>query len=308
MEFYIVLRTVATMLIYMIVGFSLIRLKLGDIDHAKTMSSLLIYICGPCMVINAFINMDFTVSNAMSLLEFFLASFIVQALFFGVLYLIFRKKLEEARYRILILGATLGNVGFLGLPLVTSIFPEEPIVAGYSSIYVMSMNLIVFTMGVFMLTRDKKYISMGAMIKNPTTIAILIALPFYILDLNMPQIMTEGIWLLGKMTTPICMIVLGMRLAASDLKIVFVRPFVYASSMLKLVVFPLLAYGCVSLIPVFDNTFRVSILVLSATPTAAIVLSMAEIHGCEQELSANAVLLATVFCIITLPLMVLVAG
>ena len=74
---------------------------------------------------------------------------------------------------------------------------------------------------------------------------------------------------------------------------------------LKLIVYPLFAYLCVLFLPFVSETFKACILVLSAAPTGAMLLSLAELHGCEQEMSANVVLLATMFCVATLPLMVL---
>jgi predicted permease len=46
-------------------------------------------------------------------------------------------------------------------------------------------------------------------------------------------------------------------------------------------------------------------LILSATPCAAIVLNLAEMHHKEEELSANTVLLTTLVSFITIPLMTL---
>lgn len=306
MGFSIVFFNVLIMLLYLLCGFVLVKTKKSEASHAKSISGFLIYICGPCMVINAFQTMERSKEITKNIGKFFIASLLVQLLFFAVLYLIFHKKYEQASYRILCAGAMFGNVGFLGLPLVTALFPEEPIVACYSSTYVFSMNLLVFTIGVYLITKEKKYISLRSALVNPTSIAIYFALPMYLLGIHIPARFEEGIALLGKMTTPICMLVLGMRLASVRLKSVFTRKFAYVGMLLKLVAFPLFAFGVVSLFPFFDRTFRTCVLVLSATPSAAIVLSLAEFHECEQELCANVVLLTTLFCIVSLPLLLLI--
>lgn len=305
MGFFIVLKIVLTMMAYLLCGYAIVKSGRADTSHAKSMSTLLIYICGPCMVINAFLNMQCTRANNISILSFFLVTMALQAAFFGIVYFFIRKKISDPKYRILSIGGVLGNVGFFGLPLVTGLFPSEPVVGGYSSIYVMSMNIIVFSIGVFMITGDRKYMSLRAIICNPTTIAIFIAMPLYILGVQLPTAAADGVSLMGKMTTPLCMIVLGMRLASSDLKAVFTRPFAYVASALKLLAYPLFAYLAVLFMPWFDNTFKICILVLSAAPTGAIVLSLSEIHECEQELSANVVLLTTLLSVITAPLIMM---
>ena len=79
-------------------------------------------------------------------------------------------------HRILTVGAVLGNVGFFGLPLVTGLFPDQPIVACYSTMYITSMNFLVFTLGVFFITQKKQYVSLKAAILNPTTLAVAVAI------------------------------------------------------------------------------------------------------------------------------------
>lgn len=307
MAFFIVFKNVAIMMVYLCVGLLMVKSKKASTEHAKSVSTLLIYVCGPCMVINSFLGMNCTRENNIAIANFFVTTLIIQLLFLGLCYLFLRKKLSDPKYRILSIGGVLGNVGFLGLPLVTALFPAEEVVAGYSSITVMSMNIIVFTIGVYMITEDKKYISIKSIICNPTTIGIIIALPLYIWGIKLPDAIGEGIALFGKMTTPLCMIVLGMRLASVKMKTLFNRPFAYISCGLKLFVFPVFAYACVKFLPFFDDTFKTCILVLSAVPTAAIVLSLAEIHESQQELAANVVLLSTIFSLISIPFIVLLA-
>ena len=212
----------------------------------------------------------------------------------------------EAKYRLLTIGATLGNVGFFGLPLVTALFKTQPIVACFSSVFVMSMNLLAFTVGVFMLTGDKKHMSLKSAVINPSVLSLLFALPFFFLKITFPQVILQPLDLLGKMSTPLCMFVLGMRLASANKKNLFTRPTVYLGCLLKLVIFPLFAYALVAFLPFFDATFKACILVLSAAPSGVIILSLAEFHEKEQELSANIILLSTLLSVITLPLIMFV--
>ena len=110
-----------------------------------------------------------------------------------------------------------------------------------------------------------------------------------------------GLSLMGSMTTPLCMMILGIRLATVDIGALFTRPFVYLVCLGKLVVFPLFCYAVVRLLPV-PESFRASLLILSAVPCASIIFNMAEIHNRETELSANCVMLSTLLCLLTIPL------
>lgn len=301
----IVLINVGLMLVYMLCGFSLVKMKKAESSHAKSMSGLLIYICGPCMVINAFQSVEYTKETSIKAGWFLLVSLLAQFLFFLIIYALLKNKYNDAKYRVLSVGAMLGNVGFFGLPVVTTMFPDEPIVACYSTLFVTSMNFLVFTVGVFLITNNKKYMSIKAAILNPTTISLVIALPLYFYGIKFPDQLSSVVSLLGKMTTPLCMIVLGMRLATVDIKKLFTRPFVYVVCLLKLVVFPLFAYVLVYFIPYFDDVFKTCLFVLSCAPCGAVILSLAELHDCEQELTANIVLVTTILSIVTIPSMLM---
>ena len=54
-----------------------------------------------------------------------------------------------------------------------------------------------------------------------------------------------------------------------------------------------------------DPVLKYSILILSGTPCASVILTLAEIHKSERESSANCILLSTLLCLITLPLLAL---
>jgi len=300
---YSIFTTVAIMLVYMMIGFCLCKSGKAVVSHAKSLSAILIYILGPCMIINSFLGLEYSGENIIQIGIYFIVSLLVQVIFFGALYVVFSRKYNDSKYRILTVGAVLGNVGFLGMPVVASVFPGVPIVLVYSSINVMSMNLIVFTIGTFMITNDKKYISVKNAILNPTTIAIIISLPLFIFGIHFPETIESGIGLLGKMVTPICMLILGMRLSEAKLKAIFTRPFVYATCLLKLVVFPIVAFLLVHWIPWINDACKTTVVVLAMTPAGAIIQSLSELYECEQEFAANVVLLTTIISVVTIPLM-----
>ncbi len=293
-------------LIYMIPGFILCKTKKAVANHLSTMSAILIYVCSPCMIVSSFLSLDYSLTNLLYMGLFFVVSFIVQLLFLLLVFLVFKKKFHISKYRMLTIGSVLGNCGFFGLPLIKALLPQNPEVACYSSIYVISMNLLVFTAGIYCLTQDKKYISIKAAVMNPTFFSILVAIPLYIFSAStwLTDLAKDSIGLLGKMTTPMCMFILGIRLGTMDFKKLFTNSFVYFACVGKLIVFPLFAYACVFFLPL-PAPFKASILILAATPCASIILNLAEIHGKEQEMSANCILLSTILCILTIPFMAL---
>lgn len=308
---------VVVSLCFCVPGYLLCKWKKVSASHLSTMSTILVYICGPCMITYAFYNASVASQTlgldkgqmALKMLYFAVATTLLQALFMLALYLLLRKKYEDAKYRILTCGSVLGNVGFFGLPLVVSLV-DSPMAAVYSSIYVITMNFLVFTVGVFCLTNDKKYMSIKAAFINPTTIGVVMAIPAFIFGNKISgnqtvSVFADAINLLGKMTTPMCMLILGIRLATVSFKNLWTRPFIYLICLLKMIVFPVVCFFAVYFLPFLDSDFKAAILIISAVPCASVILNLAEIHHSEEELAANCVLVSTLLCFITIPIVTL---
>lgn len=306
MSFQVALSNVLLTLLYIFPGFLLGKKRPESARHLPTLSTVLVYICSPCLPVSAFLNLDFSWQSFGMLWLFFLVTLLLQSAFMAGLYLLFRKKYADARYRVLNIASVLGNVGFFGIPIMQALLPQNPEAAGYAAMYIVSMNILVFTMGIFCLTRDRKYMSLRSALLNPTVLGFAVALPLYMTGGRhyLPGMLTDAIHLMGKMTTPLCMIILGVRLSTVPMKQLFSQPFAYAAAAGKLLAFPLFCYACVCFLPL-PLSFRASILVLSATPCASIILNLAEIHRSEAALSANCVMLSTLLCFLTIPVLTL---
>lgn len=312
---------VAVSLCFCIPGFILCKKNMASEKHLSTMSTILVYICGPCMIIYSFYNASVSLSEnginkgeaALNLLYFGIATFLLQCAFMLILYIILKRKYDDAKYRLLTCGSVLGNVGFFGLPLVVSLVPLNPLVACYSSIYTITMNLLVFTVGVFCLTNDAKYMDLKSALINPTTVGLVLSIPLFIfgdkiVNVSKIDVFAQGINLLGQMTTPLCMLILGIRLATVNFKSLWTRPFIYLICFLKMIVFPIVCFFAVYFLPFIDNDFKKAILIISAVPCASVILNMAEIHHSEEELAANCVLVSTLLCMVTIPVVTLLVN
>ncbi len=306
MSFQIALTQVLLTLFYILPGYVISKMKKASAGHLPTLSAVLVYICGPCLHISAFISLDFSWEGLRDMGLVFLLTFVLQAAFMAILYAALRRKKEDGRYRIWTIASTLGNVGFFGLPVVRALLPEHPEAACYSAIFCVSMNVLVFTMGVYCLTNDRKYMSVRSALMNPTLFGFALAIPLYLSGAKnyLPRQALDAVELLGRMSTPLCMFILGIRLAQSPVKRVFAQPLVYAVSLSKLVAFPLFCFAAVSFLPL-SMPIKASVVILSATPCASIILSLAELHGSGAEFSANCLLMSTLLCFLTIPLFTL---
>lgn len=306
-SFQITLANVLVTLFYILPGFIVCKMRKATADHLPSMSALLVYIGTPFLVVRSFMRLPLSWEVVRNMVYFFLATLITQALFMLLIYVVIRKRVADGKYRVMTIGSIMGNVGFFGIPVLTALYPNEPLVTCYAAVFMLTMNLLAFTIGVFCLTGEKKYMSIRAAVCNPTTFSFLIAMPIYLFGIGkyFPEVFQNAIGTVGDMTAPLCMFILGIRLASAPLKDIFSQPTVYITAVLKLLVFPLFCYAAVYFLPL-SEMFKASILVLSGMPCASVVLSLAEMHKSEMKMSANCIMVSTLLSFLTIPLLTLV--
>ena len=300
------LITVAIMLAYAIPGF--VTVKCGAIkkESISAFAVILMYVCQPALTIYSLTKVEYTFDVFIQMLEFLGLTILLEAFMMLVYFLIFRKKQENIAVRIGNIAVAFGNVGFLGVPLLEAIFPNNPETLVFSSAFLIGMNLLGWTFGSALITQDKKYVSIKKAIINPAFIGLLIALPLFFTNTKIPGQLNDMVTILAKMTTPLCMIIMGMRLATVSAKSMFLKWYQYVIVIVKQIVFPLVGLLMVWFIPGLSTIFKSTLFILACTPVASVVLNFAEMLGNGQETAANVVLLGTLSSVITIPLMTLI--
>lgn len=298
---------VLIMLAYSVPGFIFVKSKMIDQTHIASFAKLLLYVCSPALSIYSFNSVEYSEKLLLNLGIFLLLSFLLQIAVLTVMWLILRKKgKKDPGYRVCSVACILSNSGFFGVPLLQALLPDYPEAIVYSAVYIVGMNIISWTAGSMFITGDKKYMSIKKIILNPPVLALFFSLPLFVLGIKLPAIAENAVSVLGKMSTPLCMLILGMRLATVRGGEMFGDKHAYLSSAIKLLVFPLLGYILVYPLPI-DYCFKASFFILCSCPTASVVLNLSEVLGAGQKAAANAVLISTLLCIITIPILMLIA-
>jgi predicted permease len=308
-SFSVTFSNVLLMLLYLLPGYFLCKAKKIQPSHLSSASVILLYISGFALYVNALYSLEPSPQLFAKMGLFLLISLVCEtALMLLILLLLGKDKRKVFGMRMLSIAAVMGNVGFFGMPVVRALFPDAPEAAVYSSMFNAALNILAWTVGVFTLTGEKKHISLRAALLNPSMIACFIGAVLCLLNARswLPDLLRTGLSSLASMSTPLCMIILGVRLATMDFRSLFTTPLVWLISACKLLVFPVFCYLLVLPFPL-DPVFKGSILILAATPCASILLNLAEIHHHGQELAANCALLTTLLSVITIPLLSLLA-
>lgn len=305
MSFTVTLTTVLVMLAYSVPGYLLVKLGKVPKSAISAFATFLVYVCTPMQILYAMQQVDYSPYMLRYLLWAFGVSFCTMGGMLALVYFILRKKQAQVPYRICVLASALGNVGFIGLPLLQALMPEYPQMQAFSSMFFLSLNIYMWSVGSWITTRDTRYVSTKKILVNPAVITVIVGLALLLGRVRLTGQVGGMVELVGRMSTPMCMVILGMRLATIPVRAMFTSRLAYVASALKLIAFPLLTLALCSLLPV-ERDFVRGVYVLACVPSGNLVLSFAEMLGEGQNDAANAVLLSTILSMATIPLMLLI--
>ena len=298
---FIALGCLATMMLYAVPGFLLIKGKLVKEDHIPSFVRLLMFVCQPMLMIYSFLRVEYTPQTFQRMCVAFAIFFLSQLFTLGVHYYLTRKKQQDVAFRIYSAASSMGNCSFLGVPVLEAVLPHFPEALAYSAMASVSINVLGWTAISTVISRDTKYIRPKKILLNPVVLALFVALPLFFTQTTLPTVLENVVVSLGKMASPLCMVIIGMRLATTSLKSVFLRWQNYVAVGVKQILFPLLVYAVVFLLPL-KQELRQAAVIIASCPVATLVLSFAEMLGEGQKTAAGIVLLGTTCAAITMPL------
>lgn len=303
-SFLTVLTNVLITLFFLIPGFILKKMNRVSEAHLSSISAILVYIGTPFLEVSAFLSLDFDLPTLGWMWLFFLLTFALQAAFMALVRL-FPKNRQDPENRMLVVSSVMGNVGFFGAPLIRAAAPDA---LCYVVMYMLSMNVLVFSFGTWCITGEKKYLSVKALLLNPTAFGFVLAFPCFLFGLKdvFPAALTGAIDAVANMTTPLCMFILGIRLASAPLGNLLRAGKAFLAAALKLVAFPLFCFALTAFFPL-PRDFRSALLILSAAPCATLVMNLAEMYRGKSAFAANCLFLSTLLCFLTIPALTLLA-
>ena len=320
----IIIKVLLIMLVlfaFAVPGFILRKTGLVKSDSLYSISNILLCFAQPMLIIQAF-AVDPIAPTGETLLNFlwvFLFSVAAILLTFGAskLVFLFMKGEEQRRRRdLLVFVGTFSNCAFVGIPFVDMFTGGDSEAMMYITVFTVAFNLLLWTLGAYLITQDKKQISLKKALLNPCTIGSVVGfLLFLVPQINifnmeevaeLQQIVTYG----GGMTAPLSMLVVGVRIAELSPKKLFCDRGIYLASLVRLVLSAALTYLLIlpfKLTGVFADAPYVLLapVIAMAMPPAASVVAFAETLDGEKECAAAAPSTGTLLSIVTLPVAML---
>lgn len=310
----VVLRQIAVLAILVLVGITASRAKVITAASKDVLARIIFYVTLPALLFTNFSKVGLTpelLAGSMQtlLLSLFVLLFMlligtVTARLFGL------RGSHEAIFR---LHSMLGNIIYLGLPLIATQFGREGLL--YASLFVLVSNILMWTVGVAVVAPGSGFSPRKILTKlfNINTIAILSGFALFLLSVKLPPIILDSVGALGSTTTYLSMIYIGAMLYFADGKKMLKNRNVYLLSFNRLLLVPFMLIGIFALMNFFfPDLLRREVLnvvvMQAAMPCMVNVVIMVNILGKDDDIATANVFVSTILSVITLPLILLSLG
>ncbi len=187
------------------------------------------------------------------------------------------------------------NCGFMGYPIILAVNPDW-------MIYAVAFNIAytVASWSVYVSLYGNGRFDPRRILLNPNISAAFIGLAVFCLRITLPPVISRTLSMVGNLTTPLTMLIVGARIVGMRLRDLADRQ-VHLITLLRLVVIPLISYGFVRLLPVSPDVAR-TIFLLQAMPCGTLNSMQAELYGGDVSFSARTTAWSALLCIVSVPL------
>lgn len=204
-----------------------------------------------------------------------------------------------------------GNTGFIGFAVVGAIIGSNAVL--YASMYNIVFNLVIFSFGAYFVSASgtvqistrERLKTMLVQLRSPAMIACFVALflaLFGITDLH--GVVGRTCDMLGAMTPPASMLVIGSTLAKYNFGEMFGNWRIYPTALLRLLGAPALFYFIGSFFT--TDTYMLGVLALeNGMPAAALGTMFCLAYGGDLKTMSQGMFVTTVLSIVTIPIVTL---
>ncbi|WP_125115673.1 AEC family transporter [Agathobaculum sp. Marseille-P7918] len=295
----ILIQQTIIMFLLMLLGLLLSRLGAITEQGSKDMANILLYAVIPCVIVRSYITEYSTQKlyalgiSAVIAVVAFIVTIAVAWIAFGM------------RHRIENFSTAFGNAGFIGIPLVTSVFGAEA--AFYVVAFSSMLNLLQWTYGIVIISGNPKTINVKKVFINPVFISMMVGLVLFLTGFTLPAIVGNTIGLIADANTPLAMLVLGFYLSQVKPRELFCGAKLYLVAALRLFVIPLLTALAFLPMPFARGEVALITLVAAATPVATSTGIFAQKFGQDYRSAVTQVCFSTIVSVVSIPIVIWIA-
>ena len=298
-----IIQVMLTLFAIVVVGFIAGKYDYMGGTFDKRLSKLVIDITCPALILSS--AMTGELPDRRYILPLLGISALTYVLLTGVAIwlprLLTKKKDEEG---VLGFAMMFGNVGFMGYPIVASIFGHEAVF--YAAVLNVVNTFTVFTVGTILITGktvngpkfQKKVLWSTPMLSAYLTMLI-VALEIT----GIPAWISQPLTMIGNITVPAALLIIGSSMSQLPLRSLLGNPTIYLTTLLRLAILPVGIHYLFTLLG-FDP-FVVGInTVVIAMPVATYGTILCLRHGKDTTLMTQITFITTLLSMLTIPLLV----
>ncbi len=298
-DFLVVADQIFILVLLIAAGYVAVATKIVDPRATRGLSGLLINITIPALIV-ASMQVPFTPERLIGAETLILATGALYVFSFALAWVVSKAmRVPAAEEGVLQFAIVFGNVGFMGFPVALTLFGEESLF--YVAIFNLVFNVLVFSVGIAMLTGGRGERFDPKLLLNPGIAASVVGLALFLGSVEIPSPFIDSIDLLGGVTTPLAMIIVGAMLATFPAREMVGNWRIWVASAVLLLAIP--AAYCYLLAPFFADPYINGIMItMAAMPAAANTVIFAEQYGADSKLASQIVFVSTIGSLVTIPL------
>ncbi|MFE8695917.1 AEC family transporter [Cytobacillus sp. FJAT-53684] len=269
------------------------------------LTQLILYITLPALIL---FSLDISFSTNVVKEFFWLISMSIYILVlssFLAIWMRNRSKLQEQQRSVYEGLIIFGNQGFIGYAVSFILLGEQGII--YLTMFNLCYLILIWTYGMYLFSRSKDTINWKNIFLNPGILSTFFGLTLFLLPISWPIMVSSGLESVGKMTIPLSMMLIGSMVANvkyKDLFLLMKNSSLWKMAITRLLLIPFL------LLPFayFSVPFPLLVIavLVSGMPAAPTISLYSQKYGADTLFASLGVLLTTLLCIVTIPLLYLI--
>ena len=288
-------------LIMVCLGFFLAKKGWFSESTQNDLTAILVDVLTPCSII-ASSQRPFSTETGEAIFICIGASFAFYILALLLCYGFFRiLPIEDNKRGVAVTASVFANTAFIGYPLITSLYGMENMLlaAGFGIGY----TLFMYTIGVRLFSAEKEPIRLKTFLSS-NVVSVIVSNIIYFSPYRLPSDIYTVLGMLGDMTVPISMMVIGASLVGVNVRSIFTDKYAYVVTFIRLIVLPALTYIGLMLFGAPDIVIAICT-IMAAIPVGAFNVILAKRYGGNVEFSNQTLIISMLFSLITLPLIIM---
>lgn len=293
------LQVMVVLFIIVVLGYALCKLGYMGEDFDRKLSSIVVDVTCPLLILSSVMGESLPDRTLiLPLLGVGFLTYVLLLVFgFFVPRLIAADRDDQGMIGFALMFA---NVGFIGYPIVSSIFGAKAVF--YAALLNMPNTFFIFTAGVMLVKGEYSVRKLNLkLLFSPAMIAAFVAALLVALDVHTPEIVARPVTMVGNITVPAALMIIGSSMARLPLHDIIGSPKVYLASVVRLGVVPVSLYFLFKVCGVSDIVNEINTVVI-AMPVASFGTMFCMKYGRNPALMTEMTFITTVGSIFTIPL------